>query len=282
MNSTERERTIQRILVALDASPQSLAALEAAAELAERIGAEVVGLFVEDINLMRLAEMPFVQMVDPLSAALRPLETRHVEGQFRMQAGRARRALQRIAERTQVRWSFRVVRGHVTSEVVAASSEADLIILGRSGWTPAGQRRLGSTAQTVVSRASCLTLVLREGGCMGLPVQVLYDGSELAGRALSAAAQLVQERDCKLTVLIPAEGEDAAGRLRRQALEWLQAQGVEADTRVFIGPDVQRLVDLIRAGGRGVLVLPASSALLKEESLQDLMDRTECPVLVVR
>ena len=44
--------------------------------------------------------------------------------------------------------------------------------------------------------------------------------------------------------------------------------------------------DLGRSGwtpaGQGVLVLPASSGLLKEKSLQDLMDRIECPVLVVR
>ncbi|MBK7177644.1 MAG: universal stress protein [Chloroflexi bacterium] len=52
---------IQRILVALDASPHSLAALEAAIDLAERLDAELQGLFVEDINLLRLAQLPFAR-----------------------------------------------------------------------------------------------------------------------------------------------------------------------------------------------------------------------------
>ena len=48
-----------RILVALDASPQSEAALRAAAELAALLEAELEGLFVEDINLLHLCGLPF-------------------------------------------------------------------------------------------------------------------------------------------------------------------------------------------------------------------------------
>ena len=52
MNERELEPTIRRILVALDASPHSLAALEAASELADALKAELVGIFVEDVNLL--------------------------------------------------------------------------------------------------------------------------------------------------------------------------------------------------------------------------------------
>ncbi len=50
-----RER--RRILIGLNSSPTSLRGLAAAAEMAARLDAELVGLFVEDDNLLRLAEL---------------------------------------------------------------------------------------------------------------------------------------------------------------------------------------------------------------------------------
>ncbi|MGB7837261.1 MAG: universal stress protein, partial [Terrimicrobiaceae bacterium] len=59
---------IRRILVALDASAHSRAALEAACELALGLDAELSGLFVEDINLLRLAQLPFASEISYPSA----------------------------------------------------------------------------------------------------------------------------------------------------------------------------------------------------------------------
>jgi nucleotide-binding universal stress UspA family protein len=53
---TTKPTTIRRILVALDASPHSFAALEAAAHLAAHLEAELFGLYVEDENLLRGAD----------------------------------------------------------------------------------------------------------------------------------------------------------------------------------------------------------------------------------
>jgi nucleotide-binding universal stress UspA family protein len=50
---------IKRIVIAIDASPTSLAALEATAELAARWDAEILGVFVEDTDLLRMATLPF-------------------------------------------------------------------------------------------------------------------------------------------------------------------------------------------------------------------------------
>ena len=75
MNDQELEPVIRRILVAVDASTHSLAALEAASVLAEVLNAELVGIFVEDINLLRLAGLPFAREVRYQSALDRPLRS---------------------------------------------------------------------------------------------------------------------------------------------------------------------------------------------------------------
>ena len=61
MSERQEEDKIQRILVALDASTDSLAALDAAAKLAQCLQAELVGLFVEDVNLLYMAGLPFTR-----------------------------------------------------------------------------------------------------------------------------------------------------------------------------------------------------------------------------
>ena len=55
--------SIKRILVALDASAANRTALQTAALLASELQAELQALFVEDINLLRLAELPFAREV---------------------------------------------------------------------------------------------------------------------------------------------------------------------------------------------------------------------------
>ena len=67
---SERGPSIRRILVALDASPSSLVALEEAAKLAAVWDAELAGVFVEDSELLRMAQLPFMQTVGSFSFCL--------------------------------------------------------------------------------------------------------------------------------------------------------------------------------------------------------------------
>lgn len=280
--SEEHEQKIQRILVALDSSPASLAALEAAAELAASFGAELIGLFVEDINLLRLTNLSFTYEVGLFSTTRRQLDSQSLERQLRLQANQARQALALISERAQVNWSFRVARGVIAAELLAAALEADLVSLGRVGWSPLSRRRLGSTAQTILFQAPRLTLVLQPGHRLGLPLLVIYDGSAPAQKALAAAARLVHGRAGQLTVVVLAADRETAERLQTEAETQLQSQDLAARYVWQLDPDVRKLTALIQTEGCRMLVLPTDGSLLNQETILSLLQETECPVLVVR
>ncbi|MEA3345813.1 MAG: universal stress protein [Chloroflexota bacterium] len=280
MKEPEREDVIKHILVALDASPHSLSALETAAELAASLRAELSGLFVEDINLLRMAELPFTREVGFFSGSLRRLDAQQVERQFRAQAGWARRALTRIAERERIRCSFQVTRGRITSELLAAAVEADLIILGKAGWSR--QRRLGSTARAMLSQAPASALILQRGVRLRMPVLVLYDGSRGAQRALATAAQLAQGKKGSLIILILADRPIAAQNLQQEVAEWLGERKMQARPRWLPQADVAKLCQVARDEGSGVLVLHGDTPQLQGEVLETLLNEIECPVLLVR
>ena len=189
MNERELEPTIRRILVALDASPHSQAALEAASELADVLKAELVGIFVEDVNLLRLAGLPFAREVGYPSGTDRPLDSASMEREIRIQAEQARQTLASVAVRRQIRWSFRVVRGQVATELLSAAQEADLLVLGRASWALTRQVRLGATAAWLWlrRRAQCCCCNM---ATICQPVQLVYDESPAARQALATAAQL--------------------------------------------------------------------------------------------
>jgi nucleotide-binding universal stress UspA family protein len=273
---------MRHILVALDASPHSLAALEAAAELAVGLKADLLGLFVEDINLLRLAELPFAREMEGSSTPWHQLDTPDVERELRARASRARRALAMIAGRAQVPWSFRVVHGVIVSELLAAASEADLVILGKVGWSLTGHRHLGSTARAILSQATCLTLILQQGARLSLPILVVYDGSALAQKALAAASRLVRGKNGYLTVLILADEPDAAWELQTNVAKWLRERELEARYRWLIGADVRHLPRIVDAEGCGILVLPGQRSRVQSEGLLVWLDEVTCPALLVR
>lgn len=283
MNDEERrELAIRRILVALDASPHSLAALRAATRLAELFGAELQGVYVEDINLLRASELPFSREITIHSGAQRRLNLRQIEKQLRDQAELARRALTDSAERARVRWSFRTSRGTVVSELLTAAAGMDLVIMGKSGWSPIERRRLGSTARDLLARTPRSALVLEKGSTLRHPLAVVCDGSPLGHKAVHVAADLARREGRHLILLALSEDPEQARRIREQCSEWLQGKGVVARFRSFHQWTSPRVAETLAREGAGGLVVPATDAVLKDDELLHFLKETDTPVLLVR
>ena len=273
---------IRRILVALDASGASQAALEAAAQLAEQMEAELLGLFVEDINLLRLAGLPFAREVGFPSARTRRLESEDMERALRAQAARAQQALAQAAERVRVRWSFRVARGMVAAELLAAAESADLVALGMTGMQVSPRLRLGATAQAVVSGATGAVLVVSQGVCLRSPVVALYDGSPASVQALELAARLLPDEEQRISVLVVADDPQQARRLEAEAAARLKKNGVQARFRLLAEADGASLRRAIQSETPGTLVLAAGMTALRDETIQELLEAGDCAVLLVR
>jgi hypothetical protein len=134
----------RRVIVGFDtAAPLNRAAAEAAAAIAGSIEGELAGLFVENVDLLHLAALPFTREVGFPSAETRELDVERMERVLRAVAGEANRLLGMVAARARLRWSFRVTRGVFAAELASAAERADLVLVpGRAGRVPGGAPRI--------------------------------------------------------------------------------------------------------------------------------------------
>ena len=206
----EDAQATRRIVVTLDASACGRAALEAAAQLAAEFQAELQGLFVEDVDLLRLANLPFASEIPLPCAVPRQLEPARIQCAFRAHAERVRQALAEAADRLRLRWSFQVLQGDVVQTSRALAEEAELLILGWAETTASGSSHRSPAEATAVAGS---ILVIDEGG-------------PDSDRVLQAAVELAQVKLGELLVLSPAAKVGEWSPRDRQIGQFLQRCGV--------------------------------------------------------
>lgn len=269
---------IRRILVALDASHHSLAALGAAAELARSLEAELLGLFIEDVNLMHAAGLPMARELQFPFARHAQMTPQRMRRQLRAQALQARRALSSICRRQGIEWAFEVVRGRVLARLLEETAKADMLCVGRASRPVMQGPRTGSTARAAAVRAHQPVLVIAQGARIQAPVVATYDGSPEADRALLLARRLAIETGGFLSILVPAGPSMSSEELQEQLADSLEGKDIVVRYRELAGSGVMSIIRGVQMEGCGTLVV--SRASLPQEEIGKLLDGVTCPILL--
>ncbi len=145
--------SIRRVLVPIDLSELSEKALLYAAELSEKLGAELVVLYVV---AEPSAVLPDMMMPVPVAAA--DADDLLASGKQAVAETIAARNLGRLNPRAEVRL------GSAGEEIVAAAADlsADLVVVGTHGRSGLKHLLLGSVAEHVVRHCPCPVLTVRK------------------------------------------------------------------------------------------------------------------------
>ena len=279
MSDEKEELTIRRILIGLDTSHHSLAALRAAAELASALEAELHGLFVEDVNLLRAAELKVVRELQFPFATRGRLSPERMKRQLRAQAQQARQALSSVCRLHEIDWSFQVVRGEVSATVLQEATKADLLCVGRASRPVLHCSRVGSTAEAAATGAPRSVLLVSRDAGIHPPVVVLYEGLPEKKRPLFLASQLAEHVGGLLSILVPASASATSREIQDQITSELDTEGLLVRYRELAGSGVMSLIDAVKTEGAGMLVL--ERAFLPKNDLRKLLDEVDCPVLLL-
>jgi len=219
--SDERSK-IRRILLPVDLSRDSLAAVGVAFNLAAALGGEISGLFIEDAELLRAASLPFLREIGSSSGISREIDHADIERRLRAVAHQARAKLSQTGKDLQVRSCFRVARGDVSSEILTACGEADLVVLGKSGWSADTCHRPGRTCLSVLANSRVPVLIVERGASLSPPIVAVHDDTDAGRRALEFARNLSHSLKWQLVVFAAREissGNEIIHRVRRHKLQ---------------------------------------------------------------
>lgn len=252
---------MRRIAITLDAFQASAQALEQAVRLAERMGAQLEGIFIEDIDLIQIAGLPFLREVRSASRSEEAINLARIEQELRVLARRAERSLGELASQHNVSWSFRIWRGSIDSDLLSADIQADVLAL----------TRLGAELMQIPSLRSRAT-----------GVSVLFTGTEASVRALETAMSLAMDPRKELHILLPAENEAEFGRLQALASRQLGEDAASADFIRLVDGSLIDLMEILADTSTAVLILERDSALLQTPSLKRSLNNLNCPLLIVR
>jgi nucleotide-binding universal stress UspA family protein len=236
---------IKTILVCLDGSKYSEAALNGSLWFAKQLKAELHILSIADVRLLEgpwLADLSGMTGAQPFQA-LAPQMREIYESKAQMVVSRAAEA----AKKQDVLCHTEVRTGRLVDEILQAELNVELVVMGQrgEGFEITGEW-LGTNVERVV-RKSIKPCLVTPGEFR--PVQnilIAYDGSEHANHALYAALDLTKALKAKLTILA-VEGtndeEEKSWRLK-EASDIAEKQGVKAAPLVVHGSPEEKILEV--------------------------------------
>jgi nucleotide-binding universal stress UspA family protein len=281
VNESNQPICVERILVSLDNSRHSLAALQAAVALAQHYKAELKAVFVEDTTLLRLAEMPFCYEVGEYTATVRKISTDDLSRGISVQSRWVTQSFRKTVNQTDINAEIFIRRGNINETIDQESLKSDLIIIGKTGTNPLGRRRLGSTAKALLKNHLIPLLLVEENSRLGTPLMVYYDHSPLSKTCLETARALLDPDDT-LIILLNEDDPDDYTKAREHLQQWSEQHDVNTSIQAIKIRAIRRFFRIIEGLTTGLLILPHDDQSVDDELTLLFLERISLPVLLIR
>ena len=101
-----------------------------AAELAELLKLDLLGLFLEDTSLQNLAGIPFAREFRMLGGGWHPIDVSQVAGDLAVAAQTAEKSFAAAAKHLRTQWRFEIVRGPLAATIATVTRTSDIVVIG--------------------------------------------------------------------------------------------------------------------------------------------------------
>ncbi|MDH5572071.1 MAG: hypothetical protein OEY89_09920 [Gammaproteobacteria bacterium] len=250
---------ISRILLELGAWDSDDELMKSAINLASRLQAELCGLFVEDIDLLHAANLPFTQEISLLSAQARKFDAASVVQHLQSEAGKLRQQMESLAKISRVNCSFRIARGIRFNTIFEEGLNFELLIL-----TPTNKPYLSKKKSVQID--------------FNKPLVLFYDELPQSKRALQVV-QLLASNGLHGNISVLTTNEFNENEARKHLLDSKQVLHFE---RLAEG-DISSIINYSKMSAPGLVVIPLEEQLMGQmEKIKELLNVLSCPLILVR
>ena len=275
-DSEETSIKMTEILVALDHSSHSRAALESAAFIAKLMEAKIHGLFVHDDQWLRIGKLPYLAEIDELTGKISPIGRDSIEKKIRDVEIAIKEHFEHISNQYQLPNTLSTEKGVVTKKVLEAAKDVDLITIGSRGRSFSKSGKLGSTASSIIRTADKPVLILQNRRKPNRPTIVVFDGSEKSAFGVKMALAIAGKNDSPLIVI---DMSDAFST--KISLDSITDQ-TETEIQVIKmdQPNMGRFLFLLNRLRGGLLVVPKNDRFTKKSTVEYILEGAKCPILL--
>lgn len=259
------ERTI-KVLLTLECERLDADAMKAVARLFGEGELEMLGLFVEDEDLLRAARLPGLTEVSVNTGEVKSVSVEQIQAQVAGQARRAREEFESSARGLKVKHSFRIARGRAVDAVAEAALTSDVVVVSRALRATGLRSRRGVQFEPLVKQQRNI-LFVNEPWASGARVIVLCESTpSQCQRPLALARRIADAENIELVLAVPPDAHEVEGSSADRVVH-LDAWSEDA---------VAALCD--REDAR-LLVLPPTERLDWRALLMNVVDRVPCSLL---
>ena len=274
-----------RLLVGLDGSPGTDAALDAAIELGRRFRSTIILASVADLGLL---EAPLLATGAALADA--PVSPAGMAGLADALGHRAGELLEAAARRVQaagLTCETVPASGLVDIELLRLAEDAEALVVGRRGEAHDAPGSIGAVTARIVKRATRPVVVAGETPSRFQRPVVAYDGGTTSTNALALAARYAEATGLTLDIVHVGNDAAAAGELLARAGAFLSHGRAAFTTHHLTGRLVDAVGAHLAATGADLLVAGAhggrrKGSLASGSHAEQLIKATTVPVIVIR
>ena len=250
---------ISRILLDVGSCDTDDELMKSAINLASRLQAELCGLFVEDIDLLHVANLPFTREISIFSAQAREFDESSVVRHLQIEAEKLRLQIEALAKVASVNWTFRIARGSRFDTILAEVTNFELLIL-MPDRQPYLRRSQPASAES------------------NKPLILFFDDTPQSKRGIQVIRSLASNGFHGNIILLSTD-EAAESKVCKQ----LQHEGYHVKEEQLTDGNIDSVIAYSKRVTPGLLVLPLEEQLIGQpEKIKELLNILSCPLILVR
>lgn len=254
------DNNIQQILISLRSDNYSIVTMRSIVVLAEKLKADIRGVFVEDRDLMHIANLPFSREITLPTANVRNLNSMSMLRHFRSHAENIRKAFNQCAEDASVSCTFVTREGSIIESALSESHDAQLIILMPDKYARPGMKKIDKLEQIIN------------------PLLLFYDDSKQARKSMIVIRSLIENNELHQLYVLTArpEHKDAVSRQLKSLHAVVSYYHIEL-------PAIETIVAMFSSQKPGLVILPLGGIPeLNDAAMKYLINMLGCILVLVR
>ncbi|OVE80201.1 hypothetical protein BVY02_01060 [bacterium J17] len=249
----------KRILLPLEPGSSDTCAISIASSLAGLVGAELVGLVVEDESrFMKISTGAMIAealTAQPIVGSPRsPEEAMQIEEQMEKESQELISQFEACSDKADIDARFVVLRGNPTELTLSLARTVDMIVIGNSKL----QGPQGVSADRLLHTTTRPVLVVPEDAGGESSLVIGYDGSAASERVIRLAANIAEAMDLGTVHLLTIDSDlERAEKVQAPGLDYLSAYDFDLVPVCLDGEAAEEIISYAKEVDASIVALGA-------------------------